>query len=360
MAHPDTRQLLEDAERICAVPAPTFAEERRAELVREMLGAAGVVARIDAVGNVVCAVGPEGEPAAVLAAHLDTVFPAEQAIEIRHTEGRIHAPGIGDNSIGVAALVHLARCLAPLAPPRRVVLAATVGEEGLGDLRGAKHLLRTVPCRAFVAVEGMMLDALKTGGVGSTRYRVIYEGPGGHSWGDRGTPSALHGLIEAAARFLALPAPPGVARNVGRLAGGTSINTIAAQATLELDLRAEAPQGLRTAAAAARETFAAAPTGLRAHVELIGERPSGAIAPDHPLLEAARHARAASGLPPAREGASSTDANAAYGLGIPAVTVGLTTGGDAHRAQEYVDLAPLPAGLAALERLAWALAGLEG
>ena len=153
------------------------------------------------------------------------------------------------------------------------------------------------------------------------------------------------------------PAPTGVARNVGRLEGGTTINTIAAQASLELDLRAEHPEPLAAAAAQARARFCDAPAGLQAEVELIGQRPSGGLPSDHPLLQAARRARHRAALPPAAEGASSTDANAAYGRGIPAVTVGLTTGAHGHRVDEYIDLAPLPGGMRALRHLARDLAG---
>jgi acetylornithine deacetylase/succinyl-diaminopimelate desuccinylase-like protein len=351
-------QVIADAKQICAVAAPTFAEQRRAALVADMFGAAGVAAHIDPTGNVVCSLGPANGAATVFAAHLDTVFPAEQSIEIVHDESgaRIHAPGIGDNSLGVAGLIQLARVLRERSPSRPVILAATVGEEGLGDLRGAKSLLDSTRCAAFVAVEGSMLDSIKIAGIGSTRFRVTYRGPGGHSWSDRGTPSAVHGLVQAAARFLAEPAPAGVARNIGKVQGGTSINTIAAEATLEIDLRAEDSADLARAEAAARMAFAAGTDGLSADVELIGRRPSGAVDPGHPLLEAARRARQATGLAPAAEGASSTDANAAYGLGIPAITVGLTTGANAHRLDEYVDLGPLEGGLAALEHLALALA----
>jgi acetylornithine deacetylase/succinyl-diaminopimelate desuccinylase-like protein len=356
---PDTERLIEDAKAICAVPAPTFAEAQRAAFVRDRFAQLGARVELDAVGNVVCGFGPAGGDAVVFGAHLDTVFPAQQPIVIDHDRDakRISAPGIGDNSLAVAALLALARDFTRDPPQSRVVLAATVGEEGLGDLRGAKHLLDTVRCRAFVAVEGAMLDAIKHAGVGSTRYRVTYLGVGGHSWTDRGAPSALHGLVEVAAAFLAEPAPTGVARNIGRLEGGTSINTIAAQASLELDLRAERPEPLAAAAAAARALFCDPPVGLRAEVELIGQRPSGGVASDHPLLEAARRARRGAGLAPATEGASSTDANAAYGRGIPAVTVGLTTGANGHRVDEYIDLAPLPGGMRALRHLTRDLAG---
>ena len=252
----------------------------------------------------------------------------------------------------MAALVHLARGLAGERPVRPLVLAATVGEEGLGDLRGAKHLLARTACAAFVAIEGAMLDRIEIGGVGSVRYRVTYTGPGGHSWADRGTPSAVHGLVARAGEFLARGAPPEVAVNIGKINGGTSINTIAAEATFELDLRSEDATALEQLATAAREHFAAAPDGLSARLESLGERPSGHTSPDHPLVAAAREARTRSGLPPAQEGSSSTDANAAYGRGIPAITVGVTTGGNAHRPDDYIDLDPLANGLRALEVLA--------
>jgi acetylornithine deacetylase/succinyl-diaminopimelate desuccinylase-like protein len=357
----DVNRLIEDAKRICAVPAPTFAEAQRAELVRGMLGEAGAQPRIDEIGNVVCAFGNDEEPTVVFAAHLDTVFPAEQRIVIDHdpARGTIAAPGIGDNSLSVAALVALARRFVEAPPAGRVMLAATVGEEGLGDLRGARHLLAVTPCRAFVAVEGATLDSIKHAGVGSIRYRVTYRGPGGHSWSDRGAPSAVHGLLEAGARFLTEPAPPDVARNIGRFSGGTSINTIAAEASLELDLRGERTEQLAAVAARARAVFGKAPPGLHADVETIGERPAGGIAAEHPLMQAARRVREIAGLPPAEEGSSSTDANAAYGRGIPAITVGLTTGANGHRVDERINLGPLAGGMRALELLADELAGAE-
>ncbi len=232
------------------------------------------------------------------------------------------------------------------------MLAATVGEEGRGDLRGAKHLLARTRCGQFVAIEGAMLDRIEIGGVGSVRYRIVYRGPGGHSWADRGTPSAIHGLVARSAAFLRDAGRPEVAINIGRVEGGTSINTIAAEAALELDLRSEDAGALAALAGSAREHFGAAPEGLSVALEPLGERPSGRTSPDHPLVAAAREARGLAGLEPAEEGTSSTDANAAYGRGIPAITVGVTTGGNAHRPDDYIDLDPVPKGLRALEILA--------
>jgi acetylornithine deacetylase/succinyl-diaminopimelate desuccinylase-like protein len=353
-------RVLADCQRVCAVPAPTFQEEERAAFAAELFEEARCRPRRDDVGNVVCRLGDPAAPAIVFAAHLDTVFGLDQPIEIVHDEAgrRIIGPGIGDNSLCVAALLHLARRFAGRTPQPPLVLAATVGEEGRGDLRGAKHLLSELACEAFVAIEGAMLDRIEIGGVASTRYRVVYRGPGGHSWSDRGTPSAVHGIVARAALFLAEPSRPAeVSVNLGRIEGGTSINTIAAEAAVELDLRAEDPAALEAVAAQARELFAAAPSGLTATVEPIGERPGGHIPPDHPIVQAARSARERAGLPPAAEGTSSTDANAAYARGIPAITVGVTTGGNAHCPDDYIDVAPLAHGLRALELLAEELVG---
>jgi acetylornithine deacetylase/succinyl-diaminopimelate desuccinylase-like protein len=350
--------VLAECQRICAVPAPTFHEEARGALVADLFRQAGCLSERDTAGNIVCALGELDAPAIVFAAHLDTVFPPEQPIDIVHDEeqGRITGPGIGDNSLGVASLLHLARRFAERAPPARpLVLAATVGEEGLGDLRGAKHLLAETACAGFVAVEGAMLDRLEIGGVGSTRYRVTYRGPGGHSWSDRGTPSAIHAIVARAAAFLSGCRRPEVSVNIGRIQGGTSINTIAAEAGFELDLRSEDAAALEAVARHASEHFANAPDGVEASIEQIGLRPCGHTAPEHPIVEAAREARRLAGLEPAEEGTSSTDANAAYGRGIPAITVGVSTGGNAHRPDDYVDIAPLGRGLHALELLAEAL-----
>jgi acetylornithine deacetylase/succinyl-diaminopimelate desuccinylase-like protein len=358
-AQRDAARVVAEAERICLVPAPTFDEQARGALVAELLAEAGgpdATTRLDDVGSVLCRFGPDG-PAVVIAAHLDTVFTAEQPLAIVRRDGRISCPGLGDNALGVAALLHLARRLATAAPARPVVLAATVGEEGLGDLRGAKHLVETVPCACFVAVEGQSLNAIEHAAIGSTRYRVTYEGPGGHPWSERGSPSAVHGLATRVAELLTAAGDPDLVINVGRLQGGTSINTIAAQATLELDLRSGDPATLEAISRRADELLRRAPDGLRATLEVVGRRPSGGIAADHPLLVAARRARVTAGLAPAHEGASSTDANAAYGHGIPAITVGVSTGGNAHRADEYIDETPIAGGLRALTALARDLSG---
>jgi len=205
-----------------------------------------------------------------------------------------------------------------------------------------------------------MLDSLTVAAVGSVRFRIVVRGPGGHPWSDRGTPSAVHALLEPLARLVAELAGAGLVANVGVIGGGTVINAIAAEARAELDVRSEDERALRRAAERVHAAFASPGEGLEVEIAELGHRPGGRIEPDHPLLAAARRAREHAGLPAAPELASSTDANAAHGRGIPAITVGVTTGANAHRLDEYIDLEPLPAGLAALEALAVELAGGAG
>jgi tripeptide aminopeptidase len=345
-------RVLDDAGLICAVPAPPFAEDDRGRFVAELFAQAGLDVRTDEIGNVIAWLGPTGEPAAVFAAHLDTVFAAGTEIKFTEGDGRLSAPGIGDNSLGVAALLHLARFLRERPVARAIALVATVGEEGLGDLRGANALLEHVDCRAFVAVEGQALDSITVAGVGSIRLRVTIGGPGGHPWGNRDHANTAHTLLLRLGEALAELRSPELALNVNVLAAGTAINVLPATASADIDLRAEDDRVLQTAAERLIEIVSVQEPQLTVSVEQLGRRPGGRIAEDHPLIEAARRARTTVGLPPATEEASSTDANAAHGRGIPAITVGVSTGGNAHRLDDYVDVAPIALGLRSLEELA--------
>jgi tripeptide aminopeptidase len=355
---PDIEAVIADTLTLAAVPAPTGAEGRRADAVAERLAAAGLAVERDAVGNVVARAGPAGAPATIFSAHLDTVFAADVPLAPRREGGRLLGPGVGDDTVAVAALVALAGELAAEPPAGPVVLAATVGEEGLGDLRGAKHLLATVPARAFLAVEGHMLDELVVGGIGSVRLRARYRGPGGHSWGDRGTPSALHAALAAGAAAVAA-VPEGRHVNVGVARGGTTVNAIAERAELLVDLRDEDAAALATTAERVAGALARAPAGVEAAVERVGDRAAGRTPAAHPLLAAIRAVRAELGLPAATEELSSTECNAAFAAGVPTAGVGITRGGDAHRPTEWIEAAPIADGLALLRRLARALPALR-
>jgi acetylornithine deacetylase/succinyl-diaminopimelate desuccinylase-like protein len=347
-------RLVRDTLEICAIPAPTFAEEERAVAFAERLRATSLPVRRDAAGNVLARVGGPG-PALLVAAHLDTVFPAETPLAPHRDGDVLRGPGIGDNAAALAAVLHLARRLVDASPTMPVVLAATVGEEGRGDLRGIRAVLDEEPTAAVVAVEGHGIDSLITAGVGSARFEAIHRGPGGHSWGDRGRASAVHSLLAAALRAVDVARP--VAANIGVIGGGTSINTIAAEARLEIDLRSEDDGGLEAAARRVAAALREAPRDIEAEVRAIGRRGAGRLPPDHALLRAARAARAAVGLLPAREESASTDANAAYARGIPAITVGVTSGDNVHRTDEWIRIGPLARGVGALEHLVLGVSG---
>jgi acetylornithine deacetylase/succinyl-diaminopimelate desuccinylase-like protein len=354
----DTKRLVADAIRICETPAPTGEEAARGRLFAEMLAEAGVPTTTDGAGNVIGEI--PGDPALatfVLAAHLDTVFPEAREIRVREADGWLHAPGIGDNSMGVAALVALAREL-PRKGLGRIHLAATVGEEGNGDLRGARHLVETLGAGidAFVAVEGGMRDRIVVTGIGAERLRITVTGPGGHSWGDAGTPSAIAGAAALVTDIYGIDVPtaPRSSVNVGTLSGGHSVNSIAGDARLDVDLRSmDQATVLRMRDAVTdlvRRRFADGGP-LAATVETIGSRPAGAIDPGHPLVAAARAARAEAGLGPAQEIASSTDANIPLAAGLPAICVGIGIGEDAHKPAERLRVEGLGEGLTALSGL---------
>ena len=347
------QRVIDEARAICAVPAPTFAEGPRAELVAELFVGAGVTPAADAAGNVLAALGDgPADETVVLAAHLDTVFDAATEIAFGEHEGRLAAPGIGDNSLAVAALVHLARRLAgrPLARP--LLLAATVGEEGLGDLRGAKALVVERPCAAFVAVEGMTLDSITTAAVGSLRFRLTVRGPGGHPWGDRGTASAVHGLVLALAALLDAVTDPAVVLNVGVIHGGTVINAIAGEASAEIDLRCEddaRPAGRRRAGARARPPRSRRRSPWRWTSSAIA-RAAGSIPPTRCLPPLAGPAPRSACRPPSRTPPrpTPTPPTAAGSRRSPSAS---PPGPTRTVSNEYVDTAPVGAGLAALDAL---------
>jgi acetylornithine deacetylase/succinyl-diaminopimelate desuccinylase-like protein len=276
-------------------------------------------------------------------AHLDTVFADIDAIAVRRDGDLLHAPGIGDNSLGVAALLFLARRAAAGVPGGRpLVLAATVGEEGLGNLRGARAVVAAEQPAELVALEGGGAGRLAVTGIGSARFSLRATAPGGHSWSDRGSPSALHVLIAVLDRHLRDSRTESV--NVGSVHGGAGINMLAPEAVATLEFR-DADEG-RLAAAARR---LASEPGVE--VTELGRRPAGAVAPGHPLVAAAIRAAVAAGLGRPQLGTSSTDANAALGAGVPAITVGLCDSHDAHTPEEHVDVSGLGPALGALADL---------
>lgn len=343
---------------LSGVPAPTGAEGARGARVAELFREVGLRdVRTDAVGNVLGLLGDtaggNGDGCVVVAAHLDTVFGPEVRVEVEHREQRLLGPGISDNARGLAALVALAEALGrsrvPLEKP--VLFAATVGEEGAGDLRGVKHLFGDgFRPSAFIALDGAGAERIVHRALGSRRYRVTYRGPGGHSWAAFGVanPASAVGRAVAAVAELEFPAEPRTTCAAVRIGGGTGLNSIPQEAWLDLDLRSEDPAALKEldkkvqgilnrAADAENKRRAAGTQPLRVEATLVGDRPSGVTPRAHPLVQAALQATRALGKSPELASAS-TDANVPIARGIPAICLGAGgKSGDTHLPTEWYE-----------------------
>jgi acetylornithine deacetylase/succinyl-diaminopimelate desuccinylase-like protein len=351
-----TERVLQLAVKIQQISAPTFDEARRAEFVRGQFAAEGLAdVQIDAAGNVMARLpGTGGAAPLVVSAHLDTVFPLDTDLSVIHQSDRIIGAGIGDNSLGVAGLFGLVWALRQQGTslPGDVWLVGNTGEEGLGDLRGMRAVVEHFggDVTAYLILEGMALGHVYHRALGVQRYRITARTSGGHSWTDFGRPSAIHELsaFVTGLSALKLPAEPRTTLNVGRIVGGTSVNTIAAEACLELDLRSESPKALEVLVRRVEEMIQALNRpGVSMQAEVIGRRPSGEIPASHPLVRLAVSCLAEKGLS-ANLTIGSTDANIPLSLGHPAVCIGLTSGSGAHTTNEFIHTGPLAAGLASL------------
>ncbi|HLY22091.1 MAG TPA: M20/M25/M40 family metallo-hydrolase [bacterium] len=342
---------------LAAIPAPSFEEQERAAYVAARFREAGLRdVAIDGAGNVRGRLSGAAHPAGralLVAAHIDTVYPRAAHEPPRRDGGRLVGSSIRDNSAGAAALVILARALrdAGVALPCAVEFVATTGEEGLGDLRGMRYRLRPEEARpdAVLAVDGP-LGQIVHQGIAVRRFAVRFETAGGHSWSQFGEPSAIHHLARVIDRLAAAPVPaaPKTTLNVGVVRGGTSVNSIAASAEMQVDFRSldVAPvdrlsETLRGLVAAEEQA------GVRASVTIVGDRPGGAIPADHPLVAAVRGGYLAWGVEP-RLTAASTDANIPLALGIPAVSAGVSSGGNTHAPGEWLEIESLRPGIHAL------------
>jgi acetylornithine deacetylase/succinyl-diaminopimelate desuccinylase-like protein len=335
---------------LSAIPAPTGAEGPRAARVAAMFREAGLAdVAIDAVGNVRGWYGrssPDEGPV-LLAAHLDTVFGPELDVSVARRGTRLEGPGIADNARGLAALVAIAHALteADVRTARAVLFAATVGEEGHGDLRGVRHLLGpsdrpAVRPSAFIALDGAGVERIVHRALGSRRYRAMYRGPGGHSWSAFGVGNPAHAVGRATADIADLPTShtPRSTCCVVRIGGGTGLNCIPQEAWLDLDLRSEDPRVLAQLDERVQKILAGAlEPGLTLEVQRLGERPSGVTPRSHPLVLAAVAATRAVGQSH-RLACASTDANVPIALGVPAIALGAGgRAGDAHLPTEWYD-----------------------
>ena len=353
-------RVVELATNIQQIPAPTFQEGKRAEFIRGLFAEEGLQeVCTDEAGNVLGCF-PAGESSAaqplIISAHMDTVFPAETDLRLKKTPEQVHGPGIGDNSLGVAALFGLMWSLRERAVPLRgdVWFVANVCEEGLGDLRGMKAVVNRFgeDVHAYLIMEGLALGHIYHRAVGVRRYRVTARTGGGHSWSDYGQPSAVHELAKlvVALTSLTLPSHPRTTMNIGKISGGTSVNVIASQASLDLDLRSEGRESLMELIAAAERLIQHAnKPGVTIDAEVIGQRPAGAIPANHPLVLLARDCLREQGLEPGLI-SGSTDANVPLSKGYPAIVLGVSTGGSAHTVHEYINTAPVAQGMEQLVR----------
>ena len=350
------KRVLDQAIAIQQIPAPTFLEAQRAVFIRDGFVREGLLdVQIDEVGNVYgCLPGQQSQAALVVSAHTDTVFPPATNLAIHQESGRISGPGIGDNSLGVAGLFGLLWVLRQQQTrlPGDLWLVANVGEEGLGDLCGMKAVVDRFgsSARAYLIIEGLALGQIYHRGLGVQRFQISAHTPGGHSWVDFGRPSAIHelALLITLLTKMKIPHQPRTSLNVGVIKGGTSINTIAAEATMELDLRSESERVLHGLVERVQELVNAANRSqVRVTMQPIGSRPVGKLPIDHPLVSMAKDCLQAIGIKP-NLSIGSTDANIPLSRGLPAICIGLTTGQGAHTVKEFIHTEPLALGLVQL------------
>ena len=329
----DTGVIIADAVALAELPGGTGHERVRIDWLHKRLAAAPGSRHVDGVGNLVWTFGPPPYRLAVLV-HVDDVFGEQTARGVTRRDGWLCGPGIGDNAIAVATAVAVIE-RAPAGPGEKpLAVVFTVGEEGLGGLRGARHACRELAPEAVLALEGHGSDRVFTDAVGSLRVRLTVTGPGGHSWWDRGRASAVHELVRLLTGMIAsVPAPLSV--NVGLVDGGTGVNAIAARASATVEWRATDQAALDRQEAALAELTTEVSPGLRLETERLDRRPAGSVPLAHPLVVAVLRARRAVGLPDAT-GDGSTDANAALAAGIPAVALGCCVGEDMHAPTERI------------------------
>jgi tripeptide aminopeptidase len=350
---------------ISQIAAPTGDERARADWVVARLRSLGLEdARIDSAGNVIATRrGMDDARPVLVCAHLDTVFGHDVALTVRRDGPRLTGPGIGDNGRGLAAMLAIAEEIdgRSVRTRRPIVFVATTGEEGAGDLRGAKYLFSSLADdpAAAVALDGAGDERIVHKALGSRRYRVSYRGAGGHSWAAFGVPNAVHAAASAAAMLASLPLPksPRTTLSVSRIGGGTSINSIPEEGWLEVDLRSTSASVLdrfdreiriivRAAAQQENSRRASVTPPLSHDVLVIGDRPSGELAAEHPLVLSAIEATQLIDRDP-ELAAASTDANVPISMGIPAIAIGAGgRGGDAHTPGEWYDNVDGPLGIA--------------
>jgi tripeptide aminopeptidase len=354
-------QFVQDIVTLTEIPAPPFQEGPRAAAFSAMLSQGGLAeVSLDGVGNVLGLRPGRGNGQLLcIAAHLDTVFPPGTDTRVRRDGNRLYAPGVGDDTRGLAVVLALARAMtqAGLETRHDILFVADVGEEGPGDLRGMRYLFQhgayAGKIDAFISFDGMDMESLVTGGIGSHRYRITFSGPGGHSFIDFGivNPSNAIGDFLAGLARVTVPREPRTTFSASMLGGGTSINAIPQKVWVDVDLRSADPAALATldrqmrdlvdtAVTAENERGSTAKGAIVATLEQVGDRPAAPLRTSGPMIDEAVAALAAYGFQAKCE-ASSTDANIPLSLGIPAVMFGSgIAAGSAHTLEEWIDVEP--------------------
>jgi tripeptide aminopeptidase len=350
----DDATALTEQKRITEIPAPPYKEKVRADYFLKRLQELGFKdAAIDSEGNVIALRKGSGggRPKLVVSAHLDTVFPEGTDVTVKEKDGAILAPGIGDDSRGLAALLSLIKALNAngIATAGDVMFVGTVGEEELGNLRGVKALFRDhADIDGFISIDGLGITRVVNQATGSHRYEMIFKGPGGHSFQEFGLPSAIHAMGRAIAKIsdLQTPSDPKTTFTVGTVRGGTSVNAIASEARMAVDMRSNSTDELLklearlldlVKAAVAEENARWKTDKMTVEIKLIGDRPAGIVAMDSPIVQATqRTVSVITRAPRVTFAGSSTDSNLAMSLGIPAVTIGGGgEGGNWHSRNEW-------------------------
>ena len=343
-----------EQKRITEIPAPPYKENVRAEYYLKRFQELGFKdAAIDGEGNVIGLRKGRGSgrPKLVVSAHLDTVFPEGTEVAVRESEGAVRAPGIGDDARGLAAMLSLIKSMNAngVATMGDVMFVGTVGEEELGNLRGVKALFRDhADIDGFISIDGLGITRVVNQATGSHRYEMIFRGPGGHSFQEFGLPSAIHAMGRAVAKIadLQTPSDPKTTFTVGTVSGGTSVNAIASEARMAVDMRSNSTEELLklearlldlVKQAVAEENARWTSDQLSVEIKLIGDRPAGIVAMDSPIVQATQRAvTAITRGPRVTFAGSSTDSNLAMSLGIPAVTIGGGgEGGNWHSRNEW-------------------------
>jgi acetylornithine deacetylase/succinyl-diaminopimelate desuccinylase-like protein len=355
-------RIVEDGIRLAEIPSPPFKEAARAKVVEKMFRDAGLAdVRIDEEGNVLgIRKGARGDGKfVVVSAHMDTVFPAGTDVKVKREGTKLRAPGIGDDTMSLSVLLGFIRAMdaAHIRTRDDILFVGTVGEEGPGDLRGVRYLFTKGQykdrIKSFFSVESADVGTVTNAGVGSKRYHVTFNGPGGHSFGAFGLVNPMFALGQAATEFsrIQVPASPKTTYSIGVIGGGTSVNSIPTSGWMDVDMRSESVAELKRVEdrllkivldAAEGENFARSTKEGKITVEakLVGDRPAGNIAVDSPFVQTARAAIEAGGYKFATK-SSSTDSNMPMSLGIPALTIGRMGPdkfGRTHSLDEWIDV----------------------